>query len=77
MALGMDLADPRRRGSAMATFSLSYQVGAGIGALLAGSMITLSGYRGMYLTSIGILGFGLLLAFVNWQKLASVIAVVE
>lgn len=75
MALGMDLADPRRRGAAMATFSLSFQVGAGLGAVLAGSLVTIAGYRSMYLSSIGLLVCGIGLAFANWRKLSSVIPV--
>jgi MFS family permease len=73
MALGMDLADPRRRGAAMATFSLSYQLGAGLGAVLAGLLATLTGYHGMYVASIGILACGLALTLANWPKLARVI----
>jgi MFS family permease len=73
MALGMDLADPTRRGSAMATFSLSYQVGAGVGAVLAGSLATLTGYHGMYVASIAILACGLAITLANWSKLARVI----
>ncbi len=75
MALGMDLADPNRRGSAMATFSLSYQVGAGVGAVLAGGIATLIGYPGMYVASIVILACGLVVTLANWPKLARVIPI--
>jgi MFS family permease len=75
MALSMDLADSRRRGAAMATFSLSFQMGGGIGALLAGSLITLSGYRAMYVGSLTVLALGLGLALANWRRLSQIIPV--
>ena len=34
-ALAMDMANPARRGKAMATFSISFQLGVGIGAIIA------------------------------------------
>jgi MFS family permease len=71
MALGMDLANPKRRGAAMATFSLSFQMGNGIGSLLAGALITWVGYAGMYAGSIVILVGGLCLALLNWRRLAT------
>jgi MFS family permease len=77
MALGMDLANPRRRGAAMATFSLSFQMGNGIGSVLAGSLISLSGFRAMYLGSIAILAGGLALTLATWPRLAHVIPVSE
>ncbi|MGI8551672.1 MAG: MFS transporter [Dehalococcoidia bacterium] len=74
MALAMDLANPERRGTSMATFSLSIQMGMGVGAVLAGALVSLSGYRGMYLGSILVLVIGLVLTLLNWSKLARVIA---
>lgn len=61
-ALAMDLTDPRSRGRGMATFSLSFQLGAGVGALIAGALADLVGLRGMYAGSIvmTLAGFGLL-----------------
>jgi MFS family permease len=63
MALAMDLANPRSRGQAMATFSMSFQLGSGCGAIMAGYLADLVGLRGMYAGSIAITiaGFGLLL----------------
>ncbi len=68
-ALAMDLADPRARGRGMATFSLSYQFGVGIGAMISGALADLVGLRGMYAGSIAITlaGFGLLAA--AWRLL--------
>ena len=60
-ALAMDLTDPASRGRGMATFSLSFQLGAGLGSLIAGALADLVGLRGMYAGSIVITlsGFGL------------------
>lgn len=65
MALAMDRADPRRRGAAMASFSLWFQIGNGLGAPLAGLTADLAGYRAMYL--LALLGplSGLLTVLVN------------
>jgi MFS family permease len=75
MALAMDLANPLRRGAAMATYSLSFQMGAGIGSVLAGGLVTAVGFRGMYWGSMLILAGGLLLALANWRRIAHVIPV--
>jgi MFS family permease len=62
MALAMDLANSHSRGQAMATFSMSYQLGSGCGAIIAGYLADLVGFRGMYAGSVAvtIAGFGLL-----------------
>jgi MFS family permease len=75
MALGMDLANPLRRGAAMATFSLSFQMGNGIGSVLAGALVTLSGYRSMYVGAAVMLACGLALVFASWPKLERVTAI--
>ncbi|MDB5927094.1 MAG: hypothetical protein JWN13_6030 [Betaproteobacteria bacterium] len=61
-ALAMDLANPRSRGRAMATFSISFQIGGGAGAIISGALADFVGLRGMYVGSIIITlaGFGLL-----------------
>ena len=61
LALAMERADPRRRGVAMATFSIAFPLGSGLGAAVAGGVIALVGYRGMYMSLIGVLVCGLLL----------------
>lgn len=73
MALAMDLADPRRRGTAMATYSLSYQMGVGIGSVVAGALVTTVGFRGMYLGAMAMLCCGLLLALTSWHRIGQVI----
>lgn len=60
-ALAMDLANPRSRGQAMATYSISYQIGAGFGAIIAGALADLAGLRAMYVGSLIITGSGLVL----------------
>ena len=67
--LWVALTDPRSRGRGMATFSLSFQLGSGIGALVAGALADLAGLRGMYVGSIAItlLGFAMLAA--AWRSL--------
>ena len=71
LALAMERADPQRRGVAMATFSMAFPLGSGLGSALAGGMIALAGYRGMYLSLVGVLVFGLLLALSNRARLAT------
>jgi MFS family permease len=68
-ALAMDLANPRSRGQAMATFSISYQIGAGVGAIISGALADLVGLRGMYAGSIAITIVGLGLLANAWKSL--------
>ena len=70
MALAIDRADPQRRGVAMATFSISFPAGIGLGALVAGAVVELSGYRVMFATVAVLVSVGLVLAFLNWSLLA-------
>lgn len=58
-ALAMDLANPQSRGRAMATYSISYQIGAGLGAIISGALADLVGLRGMYVGSLVITAAGL------------------
>jgi MFS family permease len=68
-ALAMDLANPRTRGRAMATYSISFQIGGGVGAIISGALADLVGLRGMYAGSVVITlaGFGLLAS--AWKSL--------
>ncbi|MBI4492069.1 MAG: MFS transporter [Chloroflexi bacterium] len=50
MALAIDLAPARRRGAAMATYSMAFQLAQGAGGLLCGVLIDLAGFEVMYLT---------------------------
>lgn len=69
VALAMDLADPARLGTAMATFSMAFQIGNGFGALLAGALVDSAGYRGMYVGAMTLVAAGLALTAVNWGSL--------
>jgi MFS family permease len=51
-ALAIDMANPLRRGVAMATYSMSNELGSGLGAALSGAIIEASGYRSMYLAAL-------------------------
>lgn len=62
LALAMERGDPRRRGVTMATFSIAFPLGSGLGSALSGGVIALAGYRGMYMSLIGVLATGLLLS---------------
>ena len=68
-ALAMDLAHPATRGRAMATYSISYQLGAGVGSLISGALADLAGLRAMYAGSIVITVFGLALLMSAWKLL--------
>jgi MFS family permease len=68
-ALAMDLANPAARGRAMATYSISYQLGAGVGALVAGALADLVGLRGMYVGSVVITAAGFALLASAWTLL--------
>ena len=62
LALAMERGDPKRRGVTMATFSIAFPLGSGLGSALSGGVIALAGYRGMYMSLIGVLVTGLLLS---------------
>lgn len=68
-ALAMDLVDPRHRGRGMATFSMSFQLGAGVGALISGALADLTGLRSMYYGSLAITLVGILLLAGAWSAL--------
>jgi MFS family permease len=66
MAFAMDRAEPGRMGKAMATFSMFYRVGEGVGAPIAGALIVAFGYPSMYLGAMGYAVVGLVLTALNW-----------
>jgi MFS family permease len=68
-ALALDLSDERSRGRSMATFSMSFQMGGGLGALVSGALADLVGLRGMYVGSIAITVTGLALLTAAWRLL--------
>ena len=62
LALAMERADPKRRGKAMATFSLSYPLAYGVGSLLIGAVVEALGYAAMFLALAALESLGLLFA---------------
>jgi MFS family permease len=68
-ALAMDLANPQTRGRAMATYSISFQIGGGLGAMIAGALADWVGLRGMYGGSIVITLAGFALLASAWKAL--------
>jgi MFS family permease len=68
-ALAMDLSNPRYRGQSMATFSLSFQLGNGLGALISGALADLVSLRGMYAGSAVITLLGFILLAAAWKSL--------
>jgi MFS family permease len=69
LALAMELARPDRRGRAMATFSLSFSLGNGVGALLIGSAVEMAGYAWMFLIGAALGATGLAVTLANWRSL--------
>jgi predicted MFS family arabinose efflux permease len=63
----MDRAASGRMGKAMATYSMFFRVGEGLGAPLAGALIVRFGFPGMYVGAIVIVLTGILLAAINWR----------
>jgi MFS family permease len=52
MALAIDRSDPQRRGAAMATYSLGYQLGFGLGSLMWGILISAAGFPAPFLVGL-------------------------
>jgi MFS family permease len=66
MALAIDRSRPERRGAAMATYSLAFQLAAGGGGLVCGVLIETLGYWQMYVASALMPLAGLLLLLRFW-----------
>lgn len=69
LALAMERSDPRRRGRAMATFSVAFPLAAALGAIIAGGLISILGYKGMYLAQMALLAAALFIVLRNWSSL--------
>ncbi|MPZ13639.1 MAG: MFS transporter [Chloroflexi bacterium] len=74
MALAMDRAEHARMGRAMATFSMFYRVGEGVGAPIAGILIVAFGYGGMYVGAMASTLVGLVLIALNWGTVGKPLA---
>jgi MFS family permease len=71
LALAVERADPRRRGKAMATFSVAYPLSYGVGSFVTGSAVEVAGYNGMFLVLAAVQGLGLIFALTNAANLRS------
>jgi len=69
LIIAMKRATAARRGRFMASFSMAYPLGYGIGALITGSAVDLLGYTWTYLLLAALGSCGLLLTMLNWRKL--------
>ena len=69
LIIAMRRATPERRGRFMASFSMAYPLGYGLGALITGSAIDLMGYAWTYVLLTVLGGCGLLLTMVHWKAL--------
>jgi MFS family permease len=69
MALAMDRAASGRMGKAMATYSMFFRAGEGLGAPFAGWLILQFGFTGMYVGALAIVLMGIVLALANWGTL--------
>jgi MFS family permease len=71
LALAVERADPRRRGKAMATFSVAYPLSYGVGSLMIGSIVEIAGYVGMFLILAAVEAGGLFFVHMNQGTLKS------
>jgi MFS family permease len=71
LALAVERADPRRRGKAMATFSVAYPLSYGVGSFITGSAVELAGYTGMFLVLTAVQALGLVFALIKAADLRS------
>ena len=71
LALAVERADPRRRGKAMATFSVAYPLSYGVGSLITGSAVEVAGYTGMFLVLAAVQALGLAFALLYGANLRS------
>ena len=71
LALAVERADPRRRGKAMATFSVAYPLSYGVGSFITGSAVEFAGYTGMFLVLTAVQALGLVFALINAADLRS------
>lgn len=68
LIIAMKRATPERRGRFMATFSVAYPLGYGIGALITGWSVELWGYSSTFLLLALLGSSGLFLTLANWKE---------
>jgi MFS family permease len=69
LIIAMNRAMPERRGRFMASFSIAYPLGYGVGAVITGSAVEMIGYSWTYLLLAGLGLSGLVLTLTNWSDL--------
>ncbi|MBM4262308.1 MAG: MFS transporter [Deltaproteobacteria bacterium] len=69
MAIAIAQAPAERRGRAMASYSTALPLSNGIGALIAGTMVDLAGFRWMYIVAGVLCSMGFILIWKQWKKL--------
>lgn len=69
MALAIASASAERRGRAMASYSTALPLSNGLGALIAGTMVDLAGFRWMYIVAGILCSTGFLMIWKQWKKL--------
>jgi MFS family permease len=69
LALAIDSADPSRRGRAMASYTLWWQIGTGVGATAIGWLVTTAGYQATYLLAVIPPLVGSALVVARWRHL--------
>jgi len=69
LIIAMNRATPERRGRFMASFSIAYPLGYGVGAVLTGSAVEMIGYSWTYLLLAALGLSGLVVTLTNWSDL--------
>ncbi|HEX3247090.1 MAG TPA: MFS transporter [Chloroflexota bacterium] len=67
-ALVIDRAEPARRGAALATYTMGFQIGSGIGSALWGNVIQYFGYTTMYVSCLVPLAASLVMLAVMFRE---------
>ena len=70
IAMAMDRSRPERRGAAMASYSMAFQLADGGGSLLCGVLIEVAGYPATYLVVALAPVVSLLLVARNWRTMS-------
>ena len=69
LIIAMNRATPERRGRFMASFSIAYPLGYGVGAVITGTAVEMIGYSWTYLFLAALGLSGLMLTLTNWSDL--------
>lgn len=68
LIIAMKRATPERRGRFMASFSIAYPLGYGVGAFVTGSAVDMVGYSWTYMLLALLGSSGLVLTLMNWKN---------